>query len=70
MTTSKMTFHESYGDVSVAQLRAYKAHNVSPSDHDTLVLYLGDDHDGIVQAVKNNLTGRSFSEYKFVSEYV
>lgn len=65
-----MTFHESYGDVSVAQLRAYKAHNVSQSDHDDLVMYLGDDHTAIVRAVKANLIGRSFSSYNFVTEFI
>lgn len=63
-----MTYHESYGDVSRAQLRAYKRHNVSTSDHDTLVLLLGDDHEAIVKAVTNPdlHTGKSFSSYKFV----
>ncbi len=48
---SKMTFHESYGDVTIAQLRAYRKYNVSPSDHDDLVDKYGDDHDAITQAV-------------------
>lgn len=65
------TFHESFGVLSVAQLRAYKKHNVSPSDHDTLTMYLGEDnHEAIIKAVKDNLVGTSFSSYKFVSEYV
>ena len=62
---SSMTFHESYGDVSVAQLRAYKRHNVSPSDHDDLVRFFGEDaHADITQYVKENAAEHgSFSVY-------
>ena len=50
-----MTFHESYGEVSKAQLAAYRKHNVSPSDHNDLVVEFGEDnHDGITAYVKNN----------------
>lgn len=66
---SKMTFHEFYGEVSTAQLRAYKKYNVSQSDHDTLVYLLGEDnHEAIVKAVTNPdlHSGKSFSSYKFV----
>lgn len=63
-----MTFHEYYGEVSVAQLRAYKRFNVSQSDHDTLVMLLGEDHDAITKAVNNPdlHQGQSFSVYRFV----
>lgn len=47
-----LTFHEQFGEVSVAQLRAYKAYNVSPVDHDQLVSVYGDDRAAIVRAVK------------------
>lgn len=50
-----MTFHEYYGDVSVAQLRAYKKHNVSPSDHYALAEHFGEDaHEAITEYVKSN----------------
>jgi hypothetical protein len=50
----EVTFHEQYGNVSRAQLAAYKKHNVSPSDHDDLVETFGeDDHAGITAAVKD-----------------
>lgn len=50
-----LTFHESYGAVSRAQLAAYRKHNVSPSDHNDLVNAFGvDEHDYITWYVKNN----------------
>lgn len=50
-----MTFHESYGEVSKAQLAAYKKFNVSPSDHDDLIESFGEDaHDQITYYVKTN----------------
>lgn len=66
---ASMTFHESYGDVSVAQLRAYKKYNVSQTDHDTLVYLLGEDNrEAIVKAVTNPdlHSGKSFSSYRFI----
>ena len=51
-TKATMTYHESFGIVSTAQLRAYKAYNVSPVDHDQLVSVYGEDHAAIVAAVK------------------
>jgi hypothetical protein len=69
MKLTDMTYHESYGEVSVEQLRAYKRHNVSQSDHDTLVDVYGENrHHAITMAVKDerNHSGRSFSDYKFM----
>lgn len=66
MTTT--VFHESYGEVSRAQLAAYRKHNVSPSDHDDLTDVFGEDnHAAITAAVKNpdNHLGSSFSLWKF-----
>jgi hypothetical protein len=51
---SKMTFHERFGEISVAQLRAYKKYNVSQSDHDALVRVYGENrHQAITQAVRD-----------------
>lgn len=51
---SKMTFHERFGEVSVAQLRAYSAHNVSQSDHDSLITFYSEGaHDTITKVVKD-----------------
>lgn len=47
-------YHESYGDVSRAQLAAYRKHNISPSDHDDLVDHFGEgNHDAITKWVKS-----------------
>jgi hypothetical protein len=59
-----MPFHESYGEVSRAQLAAYRKFNVSPSDHDDLVERFGEDnHAAIVQGVKDNLFQGQFSVF-------
>jgi len=51
----KMVFDEWYGELSYAQRAAYKKHNVSPSDHDDLVRYFGEDaHKEIAEYVKEN----------------
>lgn len=51
------TFHESYGTVSRAQLAAYRKYNVSPFDHDELVLKFGETaHAAITAYVKENST--------------
>jgi len=66
MKLTDITFHESYGDVSVEQLRAYKKHNVSQSDHDTLAFWYGEErHHAITMAVKDtrNHQGTSFSSF-------
>lgn len=48
-------FHESYGDVTRAQLASYRKHGVSQSDHDALVDSFGEhNHSGITYYVKNN----------------
>lgn len=59
-----MTFHEWYGDVSVSQLRAYRKHNISPSDHDDLTATFGDDPEAIVRAVKDIV-----AKYGYFSTY-
>lgn len=47
-----MIFHESYGEVSRAQLAAYRKHNVSPMDHDILVERYSNDPSMIVLVIK------------------
>lgn len=55
------TYHESYGEVSRAQLAAYRKHNVSPYDHDMLVERFGETaHAEIVAYVKANLDGTMY----------
>ena len=49
---AETVFNEWYGDVSPAQLRAYKRCNVSPSDHRELADHFGQDaHERIAQEV-------------------
>lgn len=69
-TKATMTYHEQYGIVSTAQLRAYKAYNVSPVDHDQLVSVYGDDRAAIVAAVKDPAhqlgDGKCFSTWRWM----
>lgn len=52
---SSITFHEFYGEVSRAQLAAYRKHNVSPADHgDLLARFYIDNHEAITKYVKDN----------------
>lgn len=67
------TFHESFGEVTPAQLAAYRKHNVSPSDHHDLADTLGvGNHSGITAAVKdpkNHMPNSTcFSVWKFWNE--
>lgn len=66
MTTKRMTFHESYGDLTVSLLRAIKRYNVSPSDYQSLESQYGEDYDTIEREIKifSRETG-SFSEYRW-----
>lgn len=36
-----MTFHESYGSLPTTLLRLYRKHNVSPADHDQILMAFG-----------------------------
>lgn len=45
-------FQEEFGDVTPAQLRTYREHNISPSDHDQLIACFGDRPDAIVAFIK------------------
>jgi hypothetical protein len=50
---AKIVFDEWYGYLSFAQRAAYRKHNISPADHDMLVMEFGaDNHDAITAAVK------------------
>ena len=48
----RLVYNEWFGEISVAQQRAYKKHNISQSDHDELCdVYGWEDHAGITKAV-------------------
>ena len=52
----KLVYDEWYGTLSYAQRAAYRKHNISPSDHQSLVDKFGaDDHAGIVAEVKRQI---------------
>lgn len=62
----KIIFDEWYGEVSVAQQQAYKKYNVSPSDHNDILMYFRKNrHDDIVRYVRRNAeeNGGMFSVY-------
>ena len=48
----KMVFDEWYGELSYAQRAAYRKYNISPADHDMLVMEFGaENHAEITKAV-------------------
>ena len=66
MTTKRMTFHESYGDLTVSLLRAIKRYNVSPSDYQSLESQYGQDYDRIEADIKVfSASNGSFNEYRW-----
>lgn len=52
MSAANTVYHENYGEVTRAQLAAYRKFNVSPSDHDSLTDIYGADSAAIVAAVR------------------
>lgn len=64
-TAAQVVYHESYGNVSRAQLAAYRKFNVSPSDHDSLAdKYGADNHEAITRAVKQFSPNGMFSVFE------
>jgi hypothetical protein len=71
----KMVYDEWYGELSYAQRAAYKKHNVSPSDHDSLMaayreahgfsLDATDKHTWATRMVKRNSENGMFSIFDF-----
>ena len=62
----KVVFDEFYGEVSIAQRRAYKKYNVSPSDHSDILMYFRENrHADITRYVTRNAeeNGGMFSVY-------
>jgi hypothetical protein len=55
--TLPTVYNEQFGDITRPQQAAYRKHNVSPSDHDTLVDIFGEgEHAKITEYVKTNST--------------
>ena len=62
---AKMVYDERYGELTFAQRAAYRKHNVSKSDHDTLVDTFGETaHDAITKAVKAHSPSGIFSVWE------
>lgn len=59
------TFHEMYGTLTRPQLAAYRKHNISPSDHDSLVDEYGEHgHKAIIGDIKKQTAnGGMFSSF-------
>lgn len=51
----RTVYYESYGELSVAQRAAYRRYNVSPADHDMLVVRFGEGaHEAIAAFVREH----------------
>lgn len=55
-------YHESYGTVTPALLRAIKKNNVSPMDYDMLVAEFGERHDVIRDVILQRSTTGMYRE--------
>jgi len=65
-----LVFSEWYGELSRAQLAAYRKFNVTPVDHDDLARVFGDDRAAIVRAVKKySVTPGGFRMYEFMKDH-
>lgn len=61
-----LVFHESYGWLLPEQLEAYREHNVSTSDHDSLAEGLGEENrEEIVRAVLECRGPAGFDLFRF-----
>lgn len=67
---SKMTFHESYGELPVSLLAMYRVTGVTPAEHDMLTYTYGDDFQSIQWAVQRNSPKGYFSSYHWQQEFV
>lgn len=63
----KMVYDEFYGDLSFAQRAAYRKYNVSPADHDDILMHFrAREHDAITKYVKFNASNNNgmFSSFE------
>lgn len=56
-----MTFHESYGTLPTNLLRLYRRHNVSPSDHDLILMACGSSY---------SMAAQGSVDWQFVLDFV
>lgn len=67
----KLVYDEWYGTMSYAQRAAYRKYNVSPADHDRILMtFETNDHRGITAYVKANAeeNGGMFSGYSMIRD--
>lgn len=55
-------FDEWFGEIDATQYKTYKRNNVSPADHNTLVICFGDDAKAITAFVKEHSTTGQYRE--------
>lgn len=63
----KIVYDEWYGDLSFAQRAAYRKYNVSPADHDAILMHFrAREHDAITKYVKFNASNNKgmFSSFE------
>ncbi len=66
---AQIIFHETYGDVTRAQLAAYRKHNVSQSDHDMLTdIVRADAHADLTKIVKDYSPNGMFDVFAAVRD--
>lgn len=64
-----MVFNEWYGELTRAQLAAYRKRNVTPMDHGELVRVFGDDRQAIIRAVWEYTGAGGFNLYTFMKDH-
>ena len=57
---AQIVFDENYGEVSRAQRAAYRKFNVSPSDHDELLMAFGDGEHARITAYVKRCSGKGY----------
>jgi len=64
-----LIYTDAYGEVTRAQLAAYRKRNVTPVDHGELVRVFGDDRQAIIRAVWEYTGTGGFNLYTFMQDH-
>lgn len=68
--SDQLVYTDAYGEVTAAQQRLYRKHNVSPSDHDMLVGVYGDgpgSREAIMAAVREHSKDGMHQEFLMIT---